>query len=91
MGQMKMRRTIERRSWCLCALAWVAALPAVALEPGAHSPFLIGVTNGIDLGDLPPAGPYFADTSAYLSQTLRGNDSSDLPSTQEVRLSALAL
>ena len=77
--------------WRVAALSLLAALPAWALEPGVHSPFLIGVTNGIDLGDLPPQGLNLSDTSGYLSQTLRGNESQNLPTTQHVWLSALAL
>ena len=82
---------VGRRSWCVAALTLLSALPAWALEPGVHSPFLIGVTNGIDLGDLPPQGLSVSDTSAYLTQTLRGNESQNLPTTQDVWLSAFAL
>jgi hypothetical protein len=80
-----------RRSCCILTLLFLWVTLAPALEPGVHSPFLIGVTNGIELGELPPSGFYVSDTSGYLSQTLRDKNSNDLPVTQDVWLTALAL
>ena len=49
-------RYVGLRSSSIVAMVLLAAVPALAVEPGAHSPFLIGVTNGINVGDLPPSG-----------------------------------
>jgi hypothetical protein len=41
------------------------APPALALEPGAHPPFLPGSTGGVPIGAIPPPGFYVSSLTTY--------------------------
>jgi hypothetical protein len=65
-------RSVLRSALVLFTLA--SATPVIALEPGAHPPFLAGSTGGIPIGALPPPALYASSLTTYAEGLFHPDD-----------------